>query len=464
MEGFDTMSINSEDIKKGAKINIIIDKILFPHLGVTNIGEKEIRVKNVLPGQIVKVLIKKKKKDYYQARLLEVVEKSPMEDEAKCDHYEDCGGCNRQMIEYNKQLSIKYDQVKELFQKNGFMKINFQGIIASPRIFEYRNKVEFSFGDLEKNGILQLGMHPRGRRFDVVTVNTCQLVDNDFRLILTTIIDYFRKLDFKRYHIISREGYLRNLVIRKGLKTDEISVNLITTSQQEHDLSDLSSQLTELQLEGNLVGFLQTINDDYGDDVKCDKLITHYGRSYYYEKLLDLTFKVTPFAFFQPNTFAAEELYKTVQSYIDEEKDNVIFDLYCGTGTISQVLAQKAKKVYGIELIKEAVEIARENAKINKISDCEFITGDVLEKVNKIKENPDLIVIDPPRPGINPKALQKIIDFNSKKIIYVSCNPKSLVDDLVDLIKANYKIREVKCVDMFPHTHHVETVVSLVKD
>lgn len=458
------MPINSEDIKKGAKINIKIDKILFPHLGVTYIGEKVIRVKNVLPGQLVKVLIKKKKKDYYQARLLEIVEKSPMEDKAQCDHYEQCGGCNRQNIDYQKQLTIKYDQVKELFQKNGFKDINFQGIISSPRIFEYRNKMEFSFGDLNKNGTLQLGMHPRGRRFDVVTVNTCQIVDNDFRLILSTIIDYFRNLNFKRYHIISREGYLRNLVIRKGLKTDEILVNIITTSQQEHDLSDLSSQLTKLNLEGNLVGFLQTINDDYADDVKCKKLITHYGRSYYFEKLLDLTFKITPFAFFQPNTFAAEELYKTVQNYIDEEKDKVIFDLYCGTGTISQVVAQKAKKVYGIELIKEAVEMARENAKINKISNCEFITGDVLEKVTMLKEKPGLIVIDPPRPGINPKALRKIIEFNSNKIIYVSCNPKSLVHDLEDLTEANYKIKEVKCVDMFPHTHHVETVVSLVKE
>lgn len=462
MEGFDIMPTYSKDIKKGAKVNIKIDNILFPHLGVTNIDEKEIRVKNVLPGQLVKVLIKKKKKDYYQARLLEVVEKSPMEDKAKCDHYEQCGGCNRQLIDYQEQLTIKYEQVKELFQKNDFKEVNFQGIIASPRIFEYRNKMEFSFGDLNKDGILQLGMHPRGRRFDVVTVNTCQIVDNDFRLILTTIIDYFRKLNFKRYHIISREGYLRNLVIRKGLKTDEILVNIITTSQQEHDLNDLSSQLTNLHLEGNLVGFLQTINNDYADAVKCEKLITHYGRSYYYEKLLGLTFKITPFAFFQTNTFAAEELYKTVQNYIDEEK--VIFDLYCGTGTISQVVAQKAKMVYGIELIEEAVEMARENTKINKISNCEFITGDVLEKVNILKEKPDLIVIDPPRPGINPKALQKIIEFNSKKIIYVSCNPKSLVHDLVDLTKANYKIREVKCIDMFPHTHHVETVVSLIKN
>ncbi len=390
-----------------------------------------------------------------------MIQKSPLEDKANCDHYDQCGGCNRQKIDYKKQLNIKYEQVKELFLKNSFGEINFQGIIASPRIFEYRNKMEFSFGDLNKDGILQLGMHPRGRRFDVVTVDNCQLVDSDFRLILSTVIDYFRKFNFNRYHIISRKGYLRNLIIRKGLNTGEILVNLITTSQIEHDLSELSLQLKNLNLEGKLVGFLQTINNDYADDVKCEKLITHYGRSYYYEKLLNMTFKITSFAFFQTNTFAAEELYKTVQNYIDEEKDKVIFDLYCGTGTISQVLAQKANMVYGIELIEEAVEMARENAKINNISNCKFITGDVLERVNLLKEKPDLIIIDPPRPGINPKALQKIIEFNSKKIIYVSCNPKSLVHDLADLTKANYNIKEVKCIDMFPHTHHVETVVLL---
>lgn len=450
-------------IKKGAKLDITIDKVLFPNIGVARIDDQEIRVKNTIPGQKVQTIIIKKKKGYYEGRLLELLEKSPLEDQPVCIHSGECGGCSYQGILYEKQLEIKEKQVRELMNNNLTGSYNFYEIVPSPFNKEYRNKMEFSFGDLEKDGTLQLGMHPRDRRFDVITVNQCQLVDNDFRIILRTVLDYFRGHDYKRYHIIEREGYLRHLVIRKGIKTGEIMVNLVTTSQEEHDFTELTELLKGLHLEGNLVSFLQTINDDYSDTIKCDKLIVHYGREYIMEEILGLNFMITPFSFFQPNTYGAEKLYQTALKFIDNPEDKTIYDLYCGTGTISQILAKKAKEVYGIEINKEAVVIARENARLNNLVNCKFIAGDVLEKIDELIEKPDLIVVDPPRPGIHPKALEKIIELGSGEILYISCNPLSLVRDLKILEEANYRITDIQCVDMFPYTRHVETVAHLIK-
>ncbi|MEJ6950561.1 23S rRNA (uracil(1939)-C(5))-methyltransferase RlmD [Natronospora cellulosivora (SeqCode)] len=455
----------SEDckIKKGEKLDLIIDNIKYPNTGVAFCNKHQIQIKNVLPGQKVKVRIKKKKKKYYEGKLLEILENSPLEGEKLCEHYNNCGGCNRQRIGYEKQLDIKENQIKELFKINNLKDINFLGIESSPNVCEYRNKMEFTFGDYNKDGYLQLGMHPQGKRFDIVTVETCILVDSDFRMILQRVLNHFRKLNFKKYHVISKEGYLRNLVIRKGLKTGEILVNIITTSQNKYNFDKFTQELLDLNLKGNIVSILHTINDDYADAVKCDKLINLYGKDYYTENIMNLSFKITPFAFFQPNTLGAERLYDTVLDFIQKPEDKIVYDLYCGTGTISQFIAKKAKKVYGIEIIKEAIEIAKNNAKLNNLDNCTFKAGDVLDKLKELKEKADIIIIDPPRPGIHPKALEDIIKVEANEIIYVSCNPKTLVRDLKEFTNHKYKIKKVKCVDMFPHTHHLETVVHLIK-
>lgn len=448
-------------IKRRSIQEVYIEETIYPGIGVGYLNNKKIRIKHALPGQKVKVKIHKKKKDYYIGRLLEVIKRSSKEIKEKCNHFKSCGGCNQQTLPYDIQLIEKEKQMKKLFKAKGID--NFQGLLPSPRIFEYRNKMEFSFGDLEKDGLLQLGLHPRGRRFDVITVDSCVLVDNDFRAILSLIIEYMRKHKLKRYHVKNRQGFLRNLVIRKGLKTGEILVNLITTSQLKHDFSQLSKELKMLPLQGELVGFLQTINDDYADAVKCDRLIIHYGRDFYFEELLNLRFKIKPFSFFQPNTYAAEVLYKVVKDFLGHGKNKFVFDLYCGTGSISQVIAADVNKVIGIEIIEEAVEMARENLKINKIKNCSFINGDVQEKLFELKEVPDLIIVDPPRPGIHPAALNKIIEYGCHELIYVSCNPRTLVRDLNIMQDSGYKVNRFKCVDMFPHTNHIESVAYLSK-
>ena len=381
-----------------------------------------------------------------------------------CVHYDRCGGCSIQEIPYQQQLKDKKEMLLEIFSDQEISTDNFEEILASPDIYEYRNNMEFSFGDLKKGGKLQLGMHPRGKRYDVITVDHCLLVDRDFRDILSTIIDYCRKHDFKKYHIKLREGFLRNLIIRKGINTGEVVANLVTTSQVEHDFEPLSRELKNLDLKGELVGFVQTINDDFSDQVSCDEMKIHYGRNYFYDKLLDNKFKIDSLSFFQTNTKGAELLYSEAADYISSAKDKVVYDLYCGAGTISQAIAKDADKIFGIEIDQDAVKKAAENAELNNVDNAEYIAGDVLEKINNLKENPDLIIIDPPRPGINPKALDKIASAGADEILYISCNPKSLARDLVSLKMHNYQLEKFKAVDMFPHTKHLEVITLLKKE
>lgn len=380
-----------------------------------------------------------------------------------CVHYNRCGGCSIQEIPYSDQLENKKNNLLEIFKEKEINIDQFEGILASPDIYEYRNNMEFSFGDLKKEGKLQLGMHPRGRRYDVITVDQCLLVDQDFRDILSTILNYCRKNNLKKYHIKLRDGFLRNLVIRKGINTGEVVANLITTSQIKHDFSPLTEELKNLNLKGKLVGFIQTINDDFSDQVSCDEMKIYHGRNYFYDQLLDNKFKINSLSFFQTNTKGAELLYSEAEKYIRSAKEKIVYDLYCGAGTISQSIADDAAKIYGIEIDQDAAERAAENAELNNVQNTKYIAGDVLEEINKIKEQADLLIIDPPRPGINPKALEKIAAAGADEILYISCNPKSLARDLKEFELHEYKLQKFKAVDMFPHTKHLEVITLLKK-
>ncbi|MDN5317299.1 MAG: rRNA (uracil1939-C5)-methyltransferase, partial [Thermoanaerobacterium sp.] len=231
--------------------------------------------------------------------------------------------------------------------------------------------------------------------------------------------------------------------------------------QIKHDFSKLVDELRSIKLNGKLIGILHTVNDSYSDAVKCEKLTVLYGRDYIMEEILGLKFKISAFSFFQTNSKGAERLYSVAREFAGDISNKILFDLYCGTGTIGMIMAQLAKKVVGIELVEEAVDAARENARLNGLNNIQFIAGDVAQRIREIDEKPDVVVLDPPRPGVNPKAVMDIIKLNPEKIIYVSCNPVSLARDLKMLTERQYKVEKVKCVDMFPHTYHVETVVLI---
>lgn len=456
--------LNSQEdkiLKKNDIIEVLIEEVHFPNKGVVHIEGKEVVIKNAIKGQKVKVKIIKNKEDRAEGQIVEVVERAAEEVSPFCPHFGVCGGCAYQTMTYEKQLELKGAQVKKLLDDAGIRGYEYQGIEGSPNELEYRNKMEFSFGDVEKGGELALGLHKKGSFYEVVTVHGCQIVDEDFKRVLTLIHEYFREKNISFYKKGNHEGYLRHLVVRKAEKTGEMLINLVTSSQMEMDMTPLALKVRELKLDGELVGFIHTINDALSDIVRPDEVRLLFGRDYIMEEILGLKFKISAFSFFQTNSSGAEKLYSITREYAGESKDKIIFDLYSGTGTIAQIMAPVAKKVIGIEIIEEAVEAARENADLNGLSNCEFIAGDVLKRVGELKDKPDLIILDPPRDGIHPKAIGKIIDFKAPRLVYVSCKPTSLARDLQVFQERGYKVKKVKCMDMFPHTPHVETVVLI---
>lgn len=453
-------------MKKGEIYEGIIEKVDFPNKGYVNIDGEKVIVKNGIPGQKVRFMINKKRSGRAEGRLLEVLEKSSLEvREPVCKIFPACGGCMYQTMSYEEQLKMKETQVKGLLQEAVGIDtdLHWEGIHGSPIEFGYRNKMEFSFGDEYKDGPLSLGLHKKGSTYDVLTASDCKLVHPDMTAILSCVLDFFTELGAVHYKKMQHTGYLRHLLLRRGVTSGEILVHVITTSQAEYDYAPLVSRLLALPLEGKIVGIMHIINDSLSDVVQSDETRLLYGQDYFYEKLLGLRFKISTFSFFQPNSLAAEVLYSIVRDYIGDTKDKEVFDLYSGTGTIAQLLASVAKEVIGVEIVEEAVEAAKVNAALNGLTNCRFIAGDVLKVLDDLTEKPDMIILDPPRDGIHPKALPKILAYGVENIVYISCKPTSLARDLPAFLAAGYEVQRSCSVDQFCETVHVETVVLLSK-
>lgn len=503
-------------MKKGQIIEGIVERMDFPNRGIVVCGEGVCTVKNALPGQKVRAAVNKARNGRYEGRLLEVLEPSPLEKESPCPHFGSCGGCTYLSFPYEESLKIKEGQVQRLLapvlQKQETACL-FEAAKASPAVFGYRNKMEFTFGDEVKDGPLSLGMHKRGSFYDIVSVTDCQIVEEDYRKILRCVRDYFAGLqeqqgvDVTYYHRLRHTGYLRHLVVRRAAKTGEILVALVTTSQvpgqqkaeggisgqlekngevcgqdaterQEKDgagqscgierkiLDGLRERLLALPLAGEIVGILHVKNDSMADVVQSDETTVLYGRDYFCEELLGLRFKISLFSFFQTNSLGAELLYSTAREYIsgcESVQGKIVYDLYSGTGTIAQLMAPVAKKVIGVEIVEEAVEAARKNAELNGLHNCEFIAGDVLKVLDGIKEKPDVIILDPPRDGVHPKALAKIIDYGVEHILYISCKASSLARDLEVFLARGYRAERCVAIDQFPWTAGAEVVCLLEK-
>lgn len=457
-------------MKKGDTCEARVEKIEFPNKGILYIDGEKVVVKNAIPGQTVRFVVNKKRKGKCEGRLLEVVEHSELEcTEESCPQAGICGGCLYQTLPYEEQLRIKEAQVKELLDSVCDAYV-FEGIKGSPTAGGYRNKMEFSFGDEYKDGPLALGMHRRGSFYDIVTTPECRIVHPDFCKILMATLEYFSDQKIGFYKKLQHTGYLRHLLVRRAVKTGEILVALVTSTQTDGFETDEAVLLTtwkekllELPLAGTFAGILHIRNDSLADVVQSDETEILYGQDYFFEELLGLKFRITPFSFFQTNSLGAEVLYETARGYVGETKDKVVFDLYSGTGTIAQIIAPVASKVVGVEIVEEAVEAAKENAALNRLDNCEFIAGDVLKVIDSLTDKPDLIILDPPRDGIHPKALQKIIDFGVDRLVYISCKPTSLVRDLVVLQEQGYVVERGCAVDMFPSTANVEVCCLMSK-
>ena len=381
-----------------------------------------------------------------------------------CKHNEFCGGCIYQEHDYPAQLKIKEQEVLSLLEKKEVSVEKIDTIEGCPCQYRYRNKMEYTFGDLVKDGETTLGMHKKGHFMSIITVDECQLVDEDFNKVLRFTLDFAHERGYKHYNKKSHLGLLRNLIVRKGMRTGELLVNIVTSSEEGFDEEGFVEGLRALELNNKLVGVLRTFNDRLADAVICDNLKTLWGRDYYMEKLLGLDFKVSAFSFFQTNVEAVERLYTEAIDLIDGLEGKKVFDLFCGTGTISQIMALKANHVLGIELVEEAVEAAKENARFNGLGNCDFLAGDVFEVLKNVESKPDVIVVDPPRVGIQPKALDKILEYGVKQIVYVSCNPKTLADNIRYMDYYGYKCKYLKPFDNFPFTKHIEAICLLEKE
>lgn len=508
-------------MKKGQVMEGVVSRYTFPNKGYVTVTEerkipgtakedengnivqdvemveKTLSIKGALEGQKIRFSVKKLRKGGGEGRLLEVLEKSPMEDvEPSCPHFGVCGGCAYQTMSYANQLKLKETQVKSLIDEVVKYPYAWDGILGSPVQTGYRNKMEFSFGDEYKDGPLALGMHKKGSFYDIVTVDECKIVDSDYNKILKTILDFYTEKNIPYYKKMKHEGSLRHLVIRQTATSKDILINLVTTTYTESYpqsnfeivenltegkaekritpemyeevrnylcLDELVERLLSLDLNGKIVGMIHTLNDSLSDAVIPEQIMKVFGEDYIYEEILGLKFKISPFSFFQTNSKGAEVLYDKARSYVGETKDKVIFDLYSGTGTIAQMLAPVAKKVIGVEIIEEAVVAARENATLNGLTNCKFIAGDVLKVIDDIEDKPDIIVLDPPRDGINPKALDKIIAYGVDEMVYISCKPTSLARDLVILQQKGYEVVKGCAVDQFVGTLHCESMVLLRK-
>ncbi len=375
-------------------------------------------------------------------------------------------GCELYFMPYEEQLAFKREYIKGLFKAKDF-DVDLQTVHPSPSVKAYRNKMEYSFGDTALGGDLNLGLHVPGRYYDIESTTDLDMVDEDFNRIVEEVEAYVRQKGYQKFYKKDGSGLLRNLIVRKGKFTGEILIG-ISTTYQDFDTEDFVDFMLGLKLDGKIVGILHLKNDSTADVVRQgddDKLL--YGRDYYTEKILGLEFKVSFFSFFQTNSACTEVLYGRVREIVQGIKPKKALDLFCGTGTISQILSNEVDELIGIEIIEDAVVMAGDNASINGITNCRYIAGDVF-KVLKDKAvygdlSSDLIILDPPRSGVSVKALDKIIGLDVDTILYVSCNPRTLAIDYEILHEAGYKIKHIEAVDMYPHTKHVECIALLTR-
>ncbi|MEJ8751416.1 23S rRNA (uracil(1939)-C(5))-methyltransferase RlmD [Lagierella sp. ICN-221743] len=445
-------------MRKKKEIIATIASTEFPNKSIIKHNDRIYKFKGGIPGQVVKILPKRRKNNYTEAKLVEVLEKSDLETHETCDVFGRCGGCAYQSISYENEIKIKVDGIKKLYNGlyDGEIKEN-----PAKSIKNYRNKMEYSFGDQEIGGPIFLGMHTKGKFYEITPTLNCNIVPEGFEIIRKKVQEYAREKEFDFYRIKTHKGFLRHLVLKYSFSEDAYMINVITSSQGELYKEDFLKSLEELEIKDKIKSVLHTINDSMSDSVQADKVEVLLGDSYLVEEMFGLKFHIGPFSFFQPNPIMAKKLYSIALNMAGDIHDKTVFDLYSGTGTISQIFSKKAKRVYGIEIVEEAVEKAKNSARLNEIENCEFIVGDVLEKIDELKDLADIIVLDPPREGIHPKAIKKIIDIKPEKFVYISCNPVTQARDLAIMKENGYEIEDVEILDQFPRTTHVECIALI---
>ncbi len=469
-------------IKKGTEANLTIESLAFGGKGIAKVDDFVIFVKNAIPGQIVRAFIYKKRSGYAEARPLEILEESPNAIAPRCEHFTHCGGCTFQQLNYSEQVEQKKQQAIDALQRlAGLDGVKVDKMIPANNIYNYRNKMEFTFSNrrwrlpTESEDAPQsfaLGLHIPGRFDKILDINECHIQPKIGNEILNFVREKAIELKLKPFDAKTHIGFLRHLVLRFGANTDEIMVNIVTSYENTDFLFPLVQDL--IKKFPQITSVINNINTRKGDTAFGEYEILMHGDPIITDKIGDLTFEISANSFFQTNTLQAEELYQAVLDGADLTGEETVYDLYCGTGSISLFLAQKAKAVYGFEMIRSAVEDAQRNAVANSIDNAQFFKANLdtyfkgyVSFSNFTKKfeisKPDVVVIDPPRAGMHEDFVRYLPKLGAKKIVYVSCNPTTQARDLKILFAKRYKLTNATVVDMFPHTPHIETVVVLNK-
>ena len=462
--------MENKKLKRGEEVELLISDLAFGGRGISKLDDLVFFVKDAIPGQKVIAKISKIKKKYVEAYKIKTLEQSKDEIEPECEHFNWCGGCTIQQLDYQKQLHYKQKQISQILDKIGKIKnVDINPIIGCDKTFFYRNKMEYTFsgnpwyiGDESYDDII-IGLHIPKRFDKILNINKCHINNKIFNDILTLTKEVVVKEKLIPYDVVKHTGFLRFLVLRIGVHTNEVMVNLVTAGYNPKSLQPLVDKLKENN--SNIKSIVNTINTKKSNIVSGTyKLL--YGKEFINEKIGDYLFKISPNSFFQTNSYQVKILYDYIIKIAKLKKSDVLYDLYCGTGTIGIYVSKLVKKVYGIEIVENAVEDASHNVKINNINNIEFYHGDLKKILNndtisKI-EKPDVVIIDPPRPGLHPSTMKHLINLSPKKIIYVSCNPATMARDIEILSNQKYLIKDMQPIDMFPHTPHIECITILI--
>ena len=463
-------------IVKGSELNLEIESLAFGGKGVARKDNFVVFVKNTLPGQKVRVLVYKKHRGYAEARPLEILRDSPHVVDSLCRHFPVCGGCSTQNLDYKEQVNQKKKQVEDLYiRQAGIDDFTVNKVIAADKQYNYRNKMEFSFSN--RRWILEgekevpesdfaLGLHIPRRYDKILDINECHIQEKICNNILNLVRTEALNNNLKPYDNKTNNGYLRHLVLRYGCNTGELMVNLVTSYENTKVLEPIIKAL--LNQFPDITSIVNNINTRRADVAYGESEIILHGAPNIREKLGNITFEISANSFFQTNTEQAEKLFLVVQENAGLTGKEIVFDLFCGTGSISLFLARYAKEIYGFDVIKSAIEDATRNAVVNGIGNTKFqkVNLDTYFKKGRNLDDyptPDLLILDPPRSGIHKNMVKSLPKFGSRRIVYVSCNPTTQARDIIQLIHWGWKLQSMTLVDMFPHTPHIETVALLTK-
>ena len=452
--------MNNIPVEKNKEYEVEIIDNGYDGEGIAKIEDFTIFIDGAIKGEICKILIVKVNKSYAFGKLIEIIKKSENRVQVDCTTYKRCGGCSLRHIKYESTLIMKREMVQNLVNKSLNKKVDVNNVIGMEKPYYYRNKLQYPVGK-NKEGIPVMGVFA-SRTHEIIPTENCLIQNKNAQEIANAIFKFIKEKNISVYDEKTRKGSIRHIIVKIGIATNEIMCIIVTNECKIANENVLVNTITSKYPEVKTI--VKNINNKNTNVILGDKNIILYGDGYIYDELMEYKFKISAKSFYQTNPIQTEKLYKKAIEFANLKENDILCDLYCGIGTIGICASNKVKKVYGIEIVEEAIEAAKENAKLNNVDNIEFIEGDVEVAFKKLLEDdkvkPTTIIVDPPRKGLDNVTINKILETEVKKLVYVSCNPATMVRD-IKMLEEKYEVKEIQPVDMFPYTSHVECVCCM---